>query len=93
MSVHETYSLTATLIPGAGTATLLRLVSILHSRGVQVSELEFTTGGTAGGTLTVQVTSGNAPRETVEASWQQAVETLRVVSHVQQPLDLVRRSC
>lgn len=86
MPDHETYSVTATLVPGAGTASLMRIVSILHSRGVHVTELTFTGGDvTAEGKLTARMSSGNAGRETVAASLRQAVDLLEVATRTPVP--------
>ena len=85
MPDHETYSVTATLVPGAGTASLMRIVSILHSRGVHVTELTFTSDVTAEGKLTARVSSGNAGRETVAASLRQAVDLLEVATRTPVP--------
>jgi len=88
MPDHENYSVTATLVPGAGTASLLRIVSILHSRGAYVHELTFTGDPRTGPRLTVLVSSSNAGRETVAACLRQAVDTLDVVTHDRAACDL-----
>ena len=81
MPEHESYSVTATLVPGAGTSSLLRIVSILHSRGALIHELTFRGDPRAGSSLTALVSSSNAGRETVAACLRGAVDTLEVVTH------------
>lgn len=80
MPTHENYSVTATLVPGAGTSSLLRIVSILHSRGVLVHELTFRGDPRGGSSLTALVSSSNASRETVAACLRRAVDTLDVAT-------------
>ena len=88
MPDHEKYSVTATLIPGAGTASLLRIVSILHSRGVYVHELTFTGAPRTGPRLSVLVSSSNVGRKTVAECLRRAVDTLDVVTHERATCDL-----
>lgn len=57
--VASTYRMTATLAPCAGSATLLRLVSILHCRCSQVRRLDFDAEGPDGPTLSAEVTLNN----------------------------------
>jgi hypothetical protein len=89
MSQHETYSFTATLVPQAGTASLLRIVSTLHSRGVHVHHLEHAADSPSGVTVTGRVTSGNAARTTVEASLRRMLEVVHVSTRLEPALDLV----
>jgi hypothetical protein len=51
-------TLTAQLAPSSSTAALLRLISILHSRGTEVLDLAYE-GREDGATVTATVTLGN----------------------------------
>lgn len=81
MPDHENYSVTATLVPGAGTSSLLRIVSILHSRGALIHELTFRGDQRTGARLTALVSSSNVGRETVAACLRRAVDTVDVAMH------------
>lgn len=81
MPDHEKYSVTATLVPGAGTSSLLRIVSILHSRGALVHELTFRGDQRTGSRLTALVSSSNVGRETVAACLRRSVDTVDVATH------------
>lgn len=88
MPDHDSYSVTATLVPGAGTSSVLRVVSILHSRGAHIHELIFRGNPGADPRLTMIVSSSNAGRATVAASLRRAVDTLDVVMHEHARCDL-----
>ncbi len=89
MSHGETCSLTATLAPQAGTATLLRIVSVLHSRGVEVHDLTFAAGSDSEGTVSARVTLGNVGRTTLAGSLRHVLELLEVSTRGERSLDLV----
>lgn len=89
MNHRETCSVTATLVPQAGTATLLRIVSVLHGRGVEVHDLTFAAGSDSEGTVTARVTLGNVGRTTLEGSLRHVLELVEVSTRGERPLDLV----
>ena len=89
MSDRETYSVTAVLVPQPDTATLLRIVSILHSRGAQVRQLNFDSEDPAGATVTARVTSGNAGSATLRESLRRVLDVVEVNTELERPLDLV----
>lgn len=86
---RETFSFTATLVPHAGTASLLRIVSILHSRGVEIHHLSHSADSPCGVTVAGCVTSGNAGREALEGCLRRAVEVAEVSTCVEGPLGLM----
>lgn len=70
-------SVTAHLQPRSHTAALLRVVSILHSRGTEVHRLAFETHDGAT-TMTALVTLGNVGGTTLRASLLRPVEVVDV---------------
>jgi hypothetical protein len=75
MSVHH-YTLSADLVPGATTAALLRVVSVLHSRCAEVRQLAFDSGAEGTSRVTAEVTLTNAGPSTLQASLARNVEVL-----------------
>ncbi len=71
-------SVTAHLQPRSGTAALLRVVSILHSRGTEVHQLDFETRGDDVATMTAFVTLGNVGWQTLRASLLRPMEVIDV---------------
>jgi hypothetical protein len=65
---------TATLVPHAGTAALLRVVSVLHSRRTTVHELTFETGEAT--RVLARVSLGAADAATLQRSLDRSVEVL-----------------
>lgn len=89
MTDHETYLIRATMVPQPDSTTLLRMVSILHSRGAQVHELNFDIGDPAeGATLTARVTSGNAGCTTLRESLLHVLDVIEVSAMRDRSLDL-----
>lgn len=80
MSDVSTHSLTARLGPNSGTAELLRIVSILHSRCTTVSQLTFDTEHAAGAMVTAQVILSDARWSTLQESLLRPVEVLEVIA-------------
>lgn len=78
MSGHQKCFVTASLQPRAGTAALLRVVSILHSRGTEVHALAFEAAADDAATMTAQVTLGNVGRQTLRRSLLRPVEVIDV---------------
>lgn len=78
MSDTMTYSMSARLVPEPGTAALLRIVSILHSRCSDVRELTFHAGHARGATLTARVAVGSSGAATLQESIRRAVQVLDV---------------
>jgi hypothetical protein len=75
MSVHH-YTLSADLVPGATTAALLRVVSVLHGRCAEVRQLAFHSGAEGASRVTAEVTLSNAGSQTLQASLARNVEVL-----------------
>lgn len=75
-----TYQLRAELVPDAGTAALLRIVSVLHARCSSVRELSYETVPGAA-RLTARVTVLNASAGTLQRSLERNIEVLRVRVH------------
>ena len=73
----STYQLRAEIAPDAGTAALLRIVSVLHARCSNVRELSYETVPEAA-RLTARVTVLNAGAGTLQRSLERNVEVLRV---------------
>jgi hypothetical protein len=71
-------SVTAHLQPRSHTAALLRVVSILHSRGTEVHRLTFETRDDGATTMTALVTLGNAGETTLRASLLRPLEVVDV---------------
>lgn len=71
-------SVTAHLQPRSNTAALMRIVSILHSRGAEVHELAFDTRGGEVATMTALVTLGNVGWKTLRSSLLHPLEVIDV---------------
>jgi hypothetical protein len=71
-------SVTAHLQPRSSTAALLRVVSILHSRGTEVHRLTFETRDGDVTTMTALVTLGNVGWTTLRASLLRPMEVIDV---------------
>jgi ribosomal protein L12E/L44/L45/RPP1/RPP2 len=71
-------SVTAHLQPRSHTAALLRVVSILHSRGTEVHRLTFETRDGDATTMTALVTLGNVGATTLRASLLRPLEVVDV---------------
>ncbi len=79
-------SVTILLCPGADTATLLRVVSILHSRGTLVRRLSFHADGPQGPTVTAEIGVRNASLASVSAALTRSVQVLDVrIDHCTAP--------
>ena len=78
MPRDERCTLTAQLTPHSSTAALLRLISILHSRGTEVIDLSFEDREDVA-TVTATVTLGNVGHLTLRHSLLRPVEVLDVV--------------
>jgi acetolactate synthase regulatory subunit len=89
MAQHDSYRVTATLVPDAGTPALLRVVSVLHSRGVAVEALRFSTSRDTEVTVTADVRSGNVGPTTLEASLRRVLEVVEVRTAPQRRLEPV----
>lgn len=72
-------TLTAQLAPPSSTAALLRLISILHSRGTEVLDLAYE-NREDGATVTATVTLGNVGYLPLRHSLLRPVEVLDVVA-------------
>lgn len=79
MSRHQQCTLTAQLAPYSSTAALLRLVSILHSRGTEVLDLEYESRED-GAQVTARVALGNIGHASLRQSLLRAIEVLAVVA-------------
>lgn len=71
-------SVTARLQPRSNTAALMRIVSILHSRGAEVHELAFETRSGDVATITALVTLGNVGWKTLRSSLLHPMEVIDV---------------
>lgn len=69
---------TIRLCPGADTATLLRVVSILHGRGTLVRRLRFDADGPQGPTITAEICVRNVGLASVGAALTRSVEVSEV---------------
>lgn len=76
---RERCTLTAQLAPRSSTATLLRLVSILHSRGTEVLDLAYESHE-QGATVTATVALGNLGQAPLRQSLLRATEVVAVVA-------------
>lgn len=72
-------TLTAQLAPQSSTAALLRLISILHSRGTEVLDLAYESRKD-GATVTATVTLGNTGHLTLRQFLLRPVEVVDVVA-------------
>ena len=79
MASDQRCTLTARLAPRASTAALLRLVSVLHSRGTEVLDLAYESRGD-GATVTATVVLGNVGQLPLRQSLLRAVEVIEVVA-------------
>ena len=80
------YTVSARLTPRSDTATLLRIVSILHSRGATVRQLAFDADDPNGATVTAQVTLSNAGWVTLLESLRRPVDVTEVFGGVDVPV-------
>lgn len=72
-----TYRVSAQLAPGAGTAALLRVVSVLHARCCAVRDLAYDTDPERGAArVTARVTLRNAGALTLQRSLDRHVEVV-----------------
>lgn len=83
MSGHRQCTFTARLQPRSDTSALLRLVSILHSRGTEVHALCFETRDGSVATMTARVTLGNVGWTTLRASLLRPMEVIDVVARLE----------
>lgn len=88
MGQRETCSVTMRLAPQAGTATLFRIISVLHGRGVDIHDLTFATGSAGEVTVTACVTLGNLGRTTLEGVLRRILEVIDVSTQLERSLDL-----
>ena len=73
----STYRVSAELVPGAGTAALLRVVSVLHARCATVRQLTYDTDVTRGAPrVTAEVTLLNAGAVTLQESLNRNIEVV-----------------
>jgi hypothetical protein len=72
-------TLTAQLVPHSSTAALLRVISILHSRGTEVLDLVYESGA-EGATVTATVALGNIGLQPLRQSLLRPVEVVDVVA-------------
>ena len=79
MSGDQRCTLTAQLTPNSSTAALLRLISILHSRGTEVLDLAYE-NREDGATVTATVTPGNTGHRTLRQSLLRPVEVVDVAA-------------
>ena len=75
-----TFHMTATLAPCAGSAALLRLVSILHCRCSQVRTLDFDADGPDGPTVSAEVTLNNTEWSALRELLARPVEVVDVAT-------------
>jgi hypothetical protein len=71
-----TYAVTVRMAPQSDTTTLLRVVSILHSRRSTVHQMDFDADQPTGPLLTAQVSLTNAGRVTLQESLRRAADVL-----------------
>ena len=83
MGHRETYSVTATLTPDSGTAALLRIVSIFHSRGVKLHNLTFATDRESAPTVAACLVPGNTRAVVLEESLRRVVDVVKVSTHAE----------
>ena len=79
MSRDQQCTLTARLAPRSSTAALLRVISILQSRGTEVIDLAYESRED-GATVTATVTLGNTGHLTLRQSLLRSVEVIDVVA-------------
>ena len=72
------YSFAARLVPGAGTAGLLRVVSILHTRRAEVRQFSANPGEAGSAAVTGIVTLGNAGPQSLLESLRRCADILDV---------------
>lgn len=84
------HSLTVTLVPGSDTASLLRIVSTLHSRGARVHELSFDDSRVPSTALSLRFSTTNAGSAVIEAALRRLLDVAEVTSSTQQRWGLRR---
>lgn len=79
MSRDQRCTLTAQLAPRSSTAALLRVISILHSRGTEVLDLAYESRE-EGATVTATVTLGNVGHRSLRQLLLRPAEVIDVVA-------------
>lgn len=87
MDHREVCWVRARLVRNASTATLLRIVSVLHRRGVEVHDFTFSVDAEAHAAVTARVTLGPTGRTTLEGALTHVLEVIDVSTRGDGPLD------
>jgi acetolactate synthase regulatory subunit len=78
MSEDDSFALTAVLVPGSGTASLLRIVSTLHRRGARVHEMSFEDSPESSATVSLRISATNTGGAVIESSLRRLLDVAEV---------------